>query len=265
MNYGGYGDSFGNAGGGGGFDTSTQSQTSPSGQKQIEDSIRPITIKQLLDAQPTPSNDELIIDGKEVHTVTFIGKVRNVAVQPTRIVYKLDDGTGTFEVKEWVRGEPGDNRPAITENQYARVMGRPRLFQTSKQLWDTVLRPITDFNEVSYHLLEATYVHLYYTKGPINEDGLSGTTAGQSLGQTSFNTGVQDAGPGGDMRGLSPLARKVINVLMNSEQNNEGLHVQEIAARLGVDAAELIPAGAELQDTSKIYTTVDDETWKLLF
>jgi replication factor A2 len=67
------------------------------------------------------------------------------------------------------------------------------------------------------------------------------------------------------MRGLSPLARKVINVLMNSEQNNEGLHVQEIAARLGVDAAELIPAGAELQDTSKIYTTVDDETWKLLF
>lgn len=71
---------------------------------------------------------------------------------------------------------------------------------------------------------------------------------------------------GGDrnLAGLSASARKVFGCLKNSPQSNEGLHLQDIAQRLGMETSEVARAGDDLLSMGVIYTTVDDFTWAIL-
>ena len=66
------------------------------------------------------------------------------------------------------------------------------------------------------------------------------------------------------MPNVSASARKVYTVLKNSPQSNEGLHVQNVAANLGMPVQEVMKAGDELLGHSLIFTTVDDNTWAVL-
>ncbi len=63
---------------------------------------------------------------------------------------------------------------------------------------------------------------------------------------------------------LSMPARRVYQALRSSPQNNEGLHLQNIAAQLGMQVSEVLKAGDELVGHGKIYTTIDDNTWAIL-
>lgn len=73
IDYNGYETSYtsygaGGGAGGGGFIPGDGSQQSPGGRRDhAQDSLRPVTIKQLLDAQPEPgSNDVFKIDGSPI-------------------------------------------------------------------------------------------------------------------------------------------------------------------------------------------------------
>lgn len=180
----------------------------------------------------------------------------------------MDDGTGTFEVKQWIDsetamnddGEGGDSK--LKDGQYARVWGKLKAFNGKKHLGAHAIRPINDYNEISYHLLEATTVHLMHTRGPPGqakggaENGINGTHAG---GQESGANGGGSLGPG-----TSQTARKVYEVIRTSPQSNEGLHMSDIAGRLGLQTGDVLRAGDELLDMGVIYTTVDDHTWAML-
>jgi replication factor A2 len=63
---------------------------------------------------------------------------------------------------------------------------------------------------------------------------------------------------------VSMIGRRVYELLQSEPQNNEGLHVQNIANKLGVPSNEVFKAGDELLGEGLIYTTVDDETWAVL-
>lgn len=127
-----------------------------------------------------------------------------------------------------------------------------------------IIRPVEDMNEVSYHLLEATSVHLYFTRGP---PGGANTGAGAAAAN---GAGQQQAGAGAgtygayDMGGYSQAAKRVFQCLRESPQTNEGLHQHEISAKLGIDSAEVARAGDDLLAGGLIYTTVDDSTWAIL-
>ena len=119
------------------------------------------------------------------------------------------------------------------------------------------------------HLLEATYVHLYFTRGPPESLQSAGGGGG---GNAMF---VEPSGFGGAANGatsfggkplphMSATARRVLNHLQSAPQNNEGLHVQNIAAQLGLPTNDVFKAGDELLGLGLIYTTVDDETWAVL-
>lgn len=63
---------------------------------------------------------------------------------------------------------------------------------------------------------------------------------------------------------MTPTARRVFSLLQSAPQNNEGLHVQNIAAQLGLPSNDVFKAGDELLGLGIVYTTVDDETWAVL-
>lgn len=116
--------------------------------------------------------------------------------------------------------------------------------------------------EIQYHLLEATYVHLYFTRGPLAESGGKG---GAANGVTDGQYGESEMSIGGrQMPSVSPNARRVYQCLKESPQNNEGLHVQNIATSLRMSVTDVMKAGDELLTQSMIFTTVDDNTWALL-
>ncbi len=121
--------------------------------------------------------------------------------------------------------------------------------------------------DISYHLLEATYVHLYFMRGdPSQFTNPGGQQAADAQGQHDGGYGGGDnlGMNGRPMPNVSVNARKVYSVLKNSPQSNEGLHVQNVAASLGLGIQEVMKAGDELLGQSLIFTTVDDNTWAIL-
>lgn len=199
-------------GGGGGFMPGSQNQDSPSGGKRSygKDTLRPCTIKQLHDAiHPNPDAEYFLIDGSETTQITFVGQVRAISMQTTNVTYKLDDGTGIIEVKQWIDAEQygdddgmggGEKKDKVVEQGYVRVWGRLKAFNNKRHVGANIIRPIHDFNEIQYHLLEATVVHLHFTRGPPGELGANSKGAAQN--GMNGNGGGYDAG---DMGGVQKL------------------------------------------------------------
>jgi replication factor A2 len=195
--------------------------------------------------------------------LTLVGQIRNISNQTTNTTYRLDDGTGSVEVKQWISPDTEDqnnpNKAKLVEGAYCRAWGKLKSFNDRRSVGATIIRPIEDMNEISYHMLEATAVHLYFTRGP----------PGQAGGATANGAGQQRATEGGnygayDLAGYTQTAKKVFQFLREVEQSNEGVNQYEIASKLGIDAADVAKAGDDLLAGGLIYTTLDDHTWAIL-
>ncbi|RAL17026.1 putative replication factor-a protein [Aspergillus homomorphus CBS 101889] len=283
--YSNYNNSYGGGGGGGGGGgfMPGEMNNSPSGGKGDYNNatLRPITIKQALDAtQPYPEAGYQI-DSAEAASVCFIGQVRNISSQSTNVTYKIDDGTGEIEVKQWIDssaagtdnmdtdengGKPvAKNQPEL--NGYAKVFGKLKSFGNKRFVGAHCVRAVSNINEVHVHLLEAAAVHLFFTKGPVGEAapaGAGGASAG-GAGDASMG-GVDDYGAEGGraLPAMSPVARRVYNLLRTEPQSNEGLHAQLIAAKLSLPMPDVARAGDELLTAGVIFSTVDEQTWAIL-
>ena len=152
------------------------------------------------------------------------------------------------------------SKPKLVENEWARVWGRLKAFNNKRHVGAHVIRPIADKMEITYHLLEATYVHLYFVKGPLDQIKAEGGDAGG----VSYGGGGDTETNGRPMPNISQAAKRVYQTLKDSPQNNEGLHVQNIAASVGMNVPDVRKAGDELLSHSMIFTTVDDDTWAVL-
>ncbi|EXJ65948.1 replication factor A2 [Cladophialophora psammophila CBS 110553] len=259
---------------GGGF-VAGEPQSSPAAGRggYGRDTVRPMTIKQILDAEQPHPDADFRCDGEPFSQVTFVGQIRSISTQPTNITYKIDDGTGLIEAKQWIDGESthaekmdlDSNKPKLVEDGYCRVWGRLKAFNNKRHVGAHVIRPITDYNEINYHLLEATAVHLFFTRGPATaqSNGQQRDTAAAGMmgnGMRQDFAGATD----GQLGQCSPLARRIFATLKNTPQSNEGLHVQMIAATMGLSTSEVYKGAEELVAAGKIFTTVDDNTWAIL-
>jgi len=240
------------------------------GKSYQDESLRPVTIKQILDAEEAFSGADFKIDGAVVTQITFVGQVRNIQPQPTNITFKIDDGTGQIEVKKWIDADKQDEAsdPGCEVDGYVRVWGRLKSFSNKRHVGAHVIRPIADFNEVNYHMLESTYVHLFYTKGAPGQNGAAAdgdsmfVDGGAGYGNTSGGNN-----PGNSkLTGCSESAKKVYNYITNASGagGNEGQHLNIITNQTGMSVRDVLSAADELLGQGLIYTTVDDETWALL-
>ncbi|KAE8393364.1 replication factor A protein 2 [Aspergillus alliaceus] len=272
-NYG-YGSS--SYGGGGGF--MPGETNSPAGGKSADGNnttLRPITIKQALDATlPYPEADYQI-DGADVGSICFVGQVRNISTQSTNITYRIDDGTGEIEVKQWVDsstadtmdtddGKAGAGKSQVMNNGYAKVFGKLKTFGNKRFVGSHCVRPLTDINELHCHMLEAVAVHLFFTRGPLGGSGGAGAAASGVGGADAAMGGVDDYSASKGLPAMSSVARKVYNLLKTEPQSNEGLHAQLIAAKLSLPMPDVARAGDELLTAGVIFSTVDEQTWAIL-
>ena len=258
-------------------------------QNYAEDSLRPITVKQILDAEET--SNEFRIDGQHVTQVTLVGQVRSIQKLETNLEYKIDDGTGIVDVKKYididkmateemnaVLDEDADSKkPAqghgsvpIEEGSFVRVHGRIKSFNNKRWLNANFVRVIADYNEVNYHLLEATLVHLVNTKGPLGGAGAGAGGSQHDGGDSMFVDGGYGGG-GAGMGGGAPktingsaLAQRMFAYMQTAPGGNEGIPVTLLSNSLGVSIQDTQRAADELLSHGVIYTTVDDDTWAIL-
>lgn len=233
-----------------------------------------MTIKQLLDCEEAYPGADLAIDGVGILQVTVVGQVRAVNPQATNITYRLDDGTGTLDVKKWVDVEKQeDAEPKFAPDQYVRVWGRLKTFNGRKHLGANFIRSIEDVNEVNYHMVEATYVHLFFTKG-LPAGGNGGGGAGGGAGADAGGAGGGDSmfvdgynGGGGTeakVAKCSPSARKMWHSMMHSSPADEGHTIGQIMSDTNMSLRDVAAAAEELLNEGLIYTTVNDQTWSIL-
>ena len=227
-----------------------------------------MTIKQVLEAEEVNAGADFKIDGAILTQLTFVGQVRNVTAQPTNVTLKIDDGTGQIEVKRWIDTDKQEDAAVNYElDSYVRVWGRLKSFNNKRHVGAHVIRAVEDFNEVNYHLLEATYTHLYFTKGPLGAGGQNGHAAN---GDSMFvdggaGTGANGGGAmNGKLSGCSALARKMYTYMSEAPGGNEGIHLNVITNNTGMAVRDVLQGSDELLSQGLIYTTVDDETWAIL-
>ncbi|KAH6607525.1 replication factor a2 [Trichoderma cornu-damae] len=240
-------------------------QGSQGGGKSHEDeSLRPLTIKQIYDAEEPYSGADFKVDGAPITQITLVGQVRSINPQQTNLTIKVDDGTGQIEVKKWIDPDKqGDAEPSFEINSHIRIWGRLKSFSNKRHVGAHVIRPVTDFNEVNYHLLEATYVHLFYTHRTTGEHG-----AGDNADEDSMFVDGGDGGGGGQLPNKVSLcsenAKKMYNYLNDTPGGNDGMHLNSITMALDLAVRDVLTAADELLAHGLIYTTVDDETWSIL-
>ncbi|KAI1274172.1 replication protein A, subunit RPA32 [Xylaria sp. FL0933] len=274
--YGGYQTtSYGAAGGddGGGFMWGSQGGSQSAVKPINDESLRPVTIKQIIDAEPSYAGDASFrIDGLDVKQVTIVGMVRVINQQTTNITYRIDDGTGVIEVKLWLdadkQQDPSTSAASFVEGDYVRVWGRLKSFSNKRHIGAHVIKPVRDFNEVNYHLLEVTYVHLFFTRGgPPQQDGGGGGAGmggGMGGGGDNHDSMFVDDGNDARYRGYSNKAKKMYDYLTRSGNPSEGIHMQVIAREAGMTIQDVMAGAEELLSHGTIYTTMDDETFAIL-
>lgn len=127
----------------------------------------PVTVKILATAcQAASTSDEPVrVHGQELQNITLVGKILSLEAGTTSFNYVLTDGTGQVEVKQWIDDENADSMIELAkEGRYVRIFGNVRSVNGNHIVQSFTIRPITDFNEVTFHNLEVIYVHNFFTK-----------------------------------------------------------------------------------------------------
>ncbi|KAI7901927.1 uncharacterized protein BX663DRAFT_512929 [Cokeromyces recurvatus] len=132
-----------------------------------DQTLRPVTIKQIKTCT-MPQEGVFRIDNADASQITFVGVIRNIQELATNYVYTIEDGTGAIEVRKWIEQqespEEADARRELTIDTYVRVNGRLNSFSGRISIVGYSIRPVTDFNEITYHLLDTIHTHLVFTK-----------------------------------------------------------------------------------------------------
>ncbi|KAJ1890996.1 Replication factor A protein 2 [Kickxella alabastrina] len=226
--------------------------------------LRPVTIKQLTDVTPVKDDSPIMIDNEEIKQVTFIGVVRSFSRQQVNLNYSVEDGTGKIDVRVWSsEDEPEDIDPGVMEGRYVRVYGDLKFFNGKRHVSAHKVRPVVDHNEIAYHGMEAIYVHLTKTRGVA--PGLQKNSAAAAAGITAQSAYAPAGGNafgqiGGGVSGVTPAQAAVLEAMKITPCGHEGMSVVAInnllANRFSPD--QIQSAMQWLIGEGHLYNTIDD-------
>mmetsp|Transcript_16261 Transcript_16261/g.41115 ORF Transcript_16261/g.41115 Transcript_16261/m.41115 type:complete len:269 (-) Transcript_16261:121-927(-) len=258
-------------GGGGGF---VQSQGgadgSPAGKaNKNEKGIHPVTIKQMQAANAEQEGDNLRVDGKDATQVTFIGQIVNRNEMATNINFTIDDGTGSIDVKQWTETDETDYmlglKQSLQEGTYVRVVGQLRAFNGEHNVTGFSIRPVTDMNEITYHLLDACHTHLYNTRGPPQE-GVNKPVQQRQAFNIPAPSGMAGgpsapfAAPSNPITSGGSVNDRVLAAFTDlAATSDQGTNVEVVAQRLNLNLHEVKKAVDALAMDGHLYSTIDED------
>jgi replication factor A2 len=301
------GDHFGGGGagaaGGGGSAFKRSGGEGGGGGKREVSTLRALTVRQLLVGQQQADDvggganpDRISVDGADVHNATLLGRVLSVQEGGQRTTLTLHDGTGSIEVSKWRMdddgaGGGGGGQPRVQVGQYVRVFGHLRPGRGGGgggggggaggagglAFHAFAVRPVTDHNEVTYHLLQCAFQHGHLARGGAGT-GLAGKQPamhGQQQ-QPAYGVGAYGAAPAPapTAAATGTLQDAITAVLSDASVGENGLHVNEVVQRVraasgaaggpyaSASLADVQAALSALMNEALAYTTVDDSHWK---
>lgn len=254
-------------------------------EKKNTQSLVAVTVKQMFNAASATADDSFQIDGVDVHNVSIVGKIVSATEQSTCLIYKIDDGTGKVEVRFWIDSDDSEllnrNKAEWQVGVYVRVTGQLRTFQGQRNVVAFQIRPVSDFNEVTYHFLEVVYAHLHRTNGMkaagasaaagIPGSGTPGmvpgmTTPGSAAKPSMPAVPTMGAGGIGMGSGMDPCQQMVLSVF-NSEyarSRDIGVGFDELCQNLNgqFTPAQIRQAIDFLVNDGHVYSTIDENHFK---
>lgn len=242
----------------GGFGTPQQSEEKRS--RQRAQNIMPVTVAEIINS--TQLDDKFFSGDVEIFQVTLVGLVKSVKESSTRLDYEIDDLTGPpLEVKQFVDNDdsvPDEERvQAVRENTYVRVRGTVRSFAGKKSVVAFKISPVTDLNEMTYHILEVIHSHASLATQPSH--AVSNGIAAQVNGSTRT---PDDAGDHGMVSGLTSIQNQV-HLAIRNNSSAEGASVESVCKQVrGVPEKAIREAIEFLSSEGHIYSTIDDDHYK---
>ncbi|KAF7830194.1 replication protein A 32 kDa subunit A [Senna tora] len=262
---------------GGGFMASQATQLndsslSPARSRETQGLV-PVTVKQISEA--SHSGDEkpnFTINGVDVTNVTLIGMVYEKAERNTDVSFVLDDGTGRIKCRRWVN-EAFDTKEMeeIRDGMYVRLYGHLKSFQGVKQVVAFSIRPVKNFDEISFHFIDCIHNHL---RSRVTVEGT--TTGHPPLTDSSLNTPVRNTSNGYQAPSSNPLYAQysvdglkdcdklVLDYLNQHEDMSDerGVHVDELSRELKLPLDKIMLSLKTLGDDGLVYSTIDDNHYK---
>uniref|UniRef100_A0A1J3I755 Replication protein A 32 kDa subunit A n=1 Tax=Noccaea caerulescens TaxID=107243 RepID=A0A1J3I755_NOCCA len=262
---------------GGGFMSSQPSQayeTSSSTAKNRDfQGLVPVTVKHITESsQSGGEKSGIVINGVELTNVSLVGLVCDKDVSKvTEVRFTLDDGTGTIDCKRWVN-ESFDAREmeSVRDGIYVRLNGHLKTFQGKKQLLVFSVRPIVDFNEVTFHYIECIHFYSQNTEpqlgqqvGDVTQSHTVNSQGGSNTNQATTLNPVMSS-QNSDGNGRKNLDDMIIDYLKQPvcTARQQGVHLDEIAQQLKIPKNKLEGVIQSLEGDGLIYSTIDEYHFK---
>ncbi|XP_071807200.1 replication protein A 32 kDa subunit-B-like isoform X2 [Asterias amurensis] len=230
--------------------------------KRVQNLI-PCTIAQIL--QATQIDDHFKIGEVEIYQVSVVGLIRSVEMAATNILYKVDDRTGpVLDVRQWVESDENAEEQVqpnvLGENTYVKVIGNIRTFGGKRSIAPFKIKPITDMNDLTLHMLETVHTHMLLTKRKHSASGDFGgsmmTPAKGGMGSTS---GYVSAAPSNGLNDTQSQVHKLITEC----NDDQGVSVNYLASSMKRVSQDKIREALEfLSNEGHIYSTIDDDHYK---
>ena len=237
--------------------------------------LTPLTVRQALTVT-FPGENRTMLGNYDLKSCTIVGYVLNVTVQQTQVEYTLDDGTAYMTVRVYTNLDegtpPADNAP---EYSYVRFYGNIRPAQDGA-VTKTVLNaykwvPITDFNEISYHMVDVALCHKRIEKGMHlghanpNKASLPGAAASSaSAAAMGVGPGVSSDDPD-DLKDQLPHDAFQVFYHIRHFGAHSGIRrsdvLNEVRKQIPLTDARMTEILNELSKNGNIFTTTDENTY----
>ncbi|KAI7753556.1 hypothetical protein M8C21_011820 [Ambrosia artemisiifolia] len=255
------------------FDGGSQIANSPATAAANRDTfgLVPLTIKQISEAsQSGDDKSNFSVSGADVVNVTVVGMVSNIVERNTDVTFTLDDGTGKLDCKRWLN-EPFDRLQMedIREGIYVHVDGHLKSFKGEKHVAVFSARPVTNFDEITFHFVACIHNHARTTKvqkAQVDAENINSTpkTPIQNGTNGFVSTISSQTSVPFTLDGVKGVDEMVLAYLQHPANYGieKGIHTDEVAQKLKLPSKKIMESLRTLENDGLIYSTIDEFHYK---
>jgi len=138
----------------------------------LEDGVRRVTVKQLLNAHRKVDEGEFFIDQQPLGKFIFVANVyfNRILLSKQMVTYGFDDGSGSINGYR-LETAMATRYPTFAPFDYAVVVGQLKANDRTSTVKVLHIQPLYDPHEIYFHLLHVIFDTLRYERGnPRSED-----------------------------------------------------------------------------------------------